>query len=432
MVPGDAIGPSNMGQLVQLRWLAIAGQFATILLTRFAFGVALPMVAMLAVIVGLILLNAASLIGLRWRHRIGNGELLAALLLDVAALSAQLYLSGGATNPFVSLFLLQVVLGSILLKRWSTWVVVAVTSMAFAVLTFAYRPIALPPGYTDTLFHLHVQGMWVCFALVAVLLVLFVSRINGNLRARDANLAAMQRQAVEEDHIVRIGLLASGAAHELGTPLSSLSVILGDWRRLPAIAADAELARDLGEMQAEVARCKQIVTGILLAAGQARGEASTATSVRKFFDGVVADWREGRGFAGLDYRDAFGPDVPIASDTVLQQAVVNLLDNAAEASPDRIAMHLRRASDVLEIAVADHGPGFAAETLAAIGTPYNSTKPRHGAGLGLFLVANVLRKLGGTMQAGNRPGGGAEVVLRLPLATLALTRDYGGGDYDAR
>lgn len=415
----EATGSKNMLQLVQLRWLAIAGQFVTVLLTRYAFGAELPMIAMMGVLAALTLFNGVSLLWVHWRRRIANTELLVALLLDVVGLSAQLYLSGGATNPFVSLFLLQVVLGSVLLDRWSTWVVVAFTSGCFALLTVLYRPIILPPGYADTLFDLHIQGMWVCFALVAVLLVLFVTRINGNLRAQDADLAAMQRRAVEEDHIVRIGLLASGAAHELGTPLSSLSVILGDWRRLPAIAGDAALSEELREMQAEVQRCKAIVTGILLAAGEARGEASAATSVRAFFGGVVADWREARGFDGLTYRDEFGSDVPIVSDTVLRQALFNILDNAAEVSRE-IAVALLRIEGSAIVVVADRGPGFAQAVLDTLGTPYNSTKPRRGAGLGLFLAANVVRKLGGRLDARNPPGGGAEVTLTLPLDAVVL------------
>ena len=418
--PPARAGHDNMLQLVQLRWLAVAGQLATILLTHFAFRIDLPLPPMLAVLLGLVALNIASLALLRLPRRISNAELFGALLLDVAALTAQLYLSGGATNPFVSLFLLQVVLGSVLLDRWSTWVIVVATSIAFAVLTFAYRPITLPPGFAVSLFRLHIQGMWVCFALVAVLLVMFVTRINGNLRAQDARLADIRQQAAEEEHIVRIGMLASGAAHELGTPLSTLSVILGDWRRLPAITRDAELREELEEMQAEVQRCKAIVTSILLSSGDARGEESAATTARVFLDRVVADWRTARGHRNADYVDMFGTDVPIASDIVLQQVVYNLLDNAAEVSPDWIGIRLARNRDELVFTVSDSGPGFAADQLANLGKPYNSTKPRLGAGLGLFLVGNVMRKLGGSIAARNRNEGGAEVTLRLPLESIAL------------
>ncbi|MDQ2893637.1 MAG: ATP-binding protein [Pseudomonadota bacterium] len=429
---GDRAGHDNMLQLVQLRWLAVAGQLATILLTQFAFGIALPLVAMLGVLAGLVALNLASMALMRRRRTITNGELFGALLLDVAALSAQLYFSGGATNPFVSLFLLQVVLGSVLLARWSSWALVVATSFAFALLTAIYRPIALPAGFHRSLFALHIQGMWVCFALVAVLLVMFVTRINGNLRAQDAHLVAIRRQADEEEHIVRIGMLASGAAHELGTPLSSLSVILGDWRRIDAIARDPDLVRDVEEMQAEVQRCKAIVTSILLSSGDPRGEQSAATSVRALFDRIVADWAAARDFDKVRYRDEFGPDVPIAADVVLQQAVFNLLDNAAEVSPAVIDITLSRTIDTLVLTVCDEGPGFAPEQLANLGKPYNSSKADLGRGLGLFLVGNVARKLGGALTARNRETcigadgrSGAEVTLRLPLIAIRLGIDGG-------
>ena len=420
----DSAGHGNMLQLVQLRWLAVAGQLATILLTHVVFDIRLPLIPMLGVLAGLVALNVASIGLLRRARPITNAELFIGLLLDVAALSAQLYFSGGATNPFVSLFLLQVVLGAVLLERWSSWVLVVATSVAFALLTAVYRPIVLPPDIPGDLFALHVQGMWVCFALVAVLLVMFVARINGNLRAQDANLAEIRRQAVEEEHIVRIGMLASGAAHELGTPLSSLSVILGDWRRNKTIARNADLARDVEEMQAEIQRCKAIVTSILLSSGDARGEQSAATTVRTLLDRVIADWCVARDFTNAVYADHFGRDVPIASDVVLQQAVFNLLDNAAEVSPS-INIRLAREDDALVLRVCDEGPGFAAEQLANLGKPYNSSKPELGRGLGLFLVGNVARTLGGTLAARNLAKG-AEVTLRLPLAAIRLGEDDDG------
>lgn len=416
----DAAGHRNMVQLVQLRWLAVGGQLATILFVHYGMGVNLPLLPMLALVLALVILNLVSMAALRKRRGIANAELFAALLLDVAALTAQLYMSGGATNPFVSLFLLQVVLGSVLLDRWSSWAVVGVTSLCFAFLVIAYRPLALPASMGQSLFRLHVQGMWACFALMAVLLVLFVTRISGNLRARDAYLADMRQQAAEQDHIVRIGLLATGAAHELGTPLSSLSVALNDWQRMPQIAQTPDMAQEVAEMQAEVQRCKAIVTGILLSAGAERSDGSKPTTIHAFFDALVAEWRITRPYADLHYDNGFGEDMPVVADATLRQVIGNLLDNAFEASTGLISLTVTREDDRLAILVRDTGPGFPADILANIGKPYYSTKSRPGAGLGLFLVVNVVRKLGGEVLARNRTQGGAEVIVTLPLAALAL------------
>jgi two-component system, sensor histidine kinase RegB len=108
----------------------------------------------------------------------------------------------------------------------------------------------------------------ISFVLDAALLFVFVTRITRNLRERDARLATLKQQTAEEDHIVRMGLLASGAAHELGTPLASLAVILGDWRRMPVIASNPELLQEVEEMQAAVKRCKSILTGVPIVSGR--------------------------------------------------------------------------------------------------------------------------------------------------------------------
>ena len=414
-----ATNRKNMALLVQLRWIAVIGQIATIGFVQFWMGVALPLLPMAAVIFGLVALNLVSLLWLRYRADINNRELLVALALDVAALTALLYLSGGATNPFTSLYLLQVTLGAVLLDAPSTWSLVALVCVNFAWLTSYYRPLELPQGFAEA-FNLYIAGTFIGLVLDAVLLVVFMTRINRNLRDRDLRLAALRQHAAEQDHIVQMGLLASGAAHELGTPLASLSVILGDWRRMPALASDPELSQDLGEMEISVQRCKSIVTGILLSAGEARGEGSSPTTVAAFLTALVEEWRTTRPSATLYFRNAFGTDLAIVSDVALKQAIFNVLDNAAEVSRDWIELMAERNADKLVLSVTDPGPGFSREMLAHIGKPYQSTKGSPGSGLGLFLVVNVVRKLGGAVTARNRPDIGAAVRLELPLSTLAI------------
>lgn len=422
----DATNRKNMALLIQLRWTAVIGQIGTIAFVYAWLGIKLPLAPMGAVIWALVLLNVVSLVWVRYRAQISNRELLLALMLDVAALTAQLYLSGGAANPFTSLYLLQVTLGAVLLDSRSTWSLVIVTCMSFAWLTLSYRPLELSQqGFSDP-FRLHVIGMFIGFILDAVLLVVFMTRINRNLRQRDAHLAALRQHAAEEDHIVRMGLLASGAAHELGTPLASLSVILSDWRRMPVLTSDAEIADDLAEMETSLQRCKSIVTGILVSAGEARGEESAPTTMTAFLTDIVEEWRRGRSATSLHYINSIGADLAIVSDVALKQAIFNVLDNAFEVSRDWVEFAAEREADTLVLSISDRGPGFAPEMLAQLGKPYQSSKGRPGGGLGLFLVVNVIRKLGGVVTAQNHRKRGATVKLALPLATLAI-----GGDVDA-
>lgn len=423
----DAVGRKNMQLLVQLRWIAVAGQIATILVVRYGLHIDLAVHAMVTTVLALAAFNVASLI--YWRDNDATeSEILFALLVDVAALTAQLYFSGGAGNPFVFLYLLQVILGALLLRPLSAWTMLAITVLCFAALTRFHRPLRIVTDASGGLFDPYVLGLVLCFVFDAALLAVFVTRINANLRARAAHLADLRQRAAEEEHIVRMGLLASGAAHELGTPLATLAVILGDWRRMTPFRDDAELRAELDEMQSQVRRCKTIVTGILLSAGRARGEASMPTTLGAFIEETIAHWRATRTEGVLDVTTAIDAGLPIVSDSALKQMIDNVLDNALEASPRRVALDVRNDRETLTLAVSDDGPGFPPAMLEEFGKPYQSSKGKPGGGLGLFLVVNVARTLGGSATAHNRPDGGATVTLTLPLSAISFTKGDAHGD----
>ena len=403
-------GHQNMLLLIQLRWLAVLGQVSTIAFVVLVFDLHLPLPHMLEVLSCLVAFNIAS--HLRWHERriATNAELFLALLVDVAVLTFQLYLSGGITNPFAFLYLMQIILSAVLLKPWSSWAIVGVTMLCLAGLALFSEPLALPPDHNAGLLSLYVEGTLICFLLNAGLMVFFITRISSNLRAGDALLADLRQRAAEEDHIVRMGLLASGAAHELGTPLATVSVIL-------------DMLDEIAEMEAQLQRCKSIVSGVLLSAGQARGESSIKTTLNTFLDSVAEDWRKSRPVAVFDYQNLIGQDLPVAFDSAIKQMLGNVLDNAFEVSPHWLSLEVRREGGLLLMEVSDQGPGFPEWMINQIGKPYQSTKGKPGRGLGLFFVVNVARKLGGRVWASNLPGAGARVTLELPLSAISLEAD---------
>lgn len=405
-----------MRQLVQLRWLAVGGQLMAILVAHYGLGIALPLAPMLAIVAVLALANILFTLTLR-RSWLIRGELLLALLLDMAALTAQLYLSGGSTNPFVALYLLQIVLGAILLPPSRAWLLVVVACSAAAFLAVRHEPLALPADLADRAEDVATAGAWIAFTMVAILLILFIARISHNLRARDAYVAELGQRAVEEDGIVRMGLFASGAAHELGTPLSTLDVLLADWRQEPAIAQDPRLSEDVEIAQAELRRCKQIVSNILHSAGQARGEAMSSVPVERLLGSIAAEWRAAH--PGIPLTLDTGPDegLRVAAEPALKQVIWSLVENAGEASPAGLSLGVTLDQDQAVIAVRDRGPGFAEAQLADVGRLYTSTKGP-GRGLGLFLANNLARRLGGRFEVANRPEGGAEARLILPAISM--------------
>ena len=417
----ELAGHRNMQQLVQLRWVAIFGQVVTIGIAQFILGVHLPLPLMLEVLACLVAFNIAC--QLRWHDQqvVSNRELLLSLCVDILALTLQLYFSGGVTNPFVFLYLMQVVLSAILLTFDAALIILGISIGCVAGLVLFYTPLEIPMNHDLGFSSLYIQGTLVCFTLNAVLLVFFLHRIRSNLRDRDDEISKMNYQAAEERHVIRMALLASGAAHELGTPLATLAVILGDWRRMPEFQKNPVLQEEISEMQIQLQRCKTILTGILLSAGEARGESSTRTTMKEFVDSLLEEWKLSRRVVRVECINGFErDDVEIVSDTTIKQMLFNILNNALDASPDWVKLEAFRDNDLLKFIVTDAGTGFSPEMLAQFGNIYQSTKGQLGGGLGLFLVNKVANELGGALSVHNLPTGGAQVLLQIPLSSVQL------------
>ncbi|WP_243405411.1 ATP-binding protein [Solimicrobium silvestre] len=426
------VGHNNMLRLIQLRWLAVIGQISTIIIAKFVLHIHLPTPDMLTIIACLIAFNIGST--LRWQESVTvtNGELFFALFVDVIMLTGQLYLSGGTNNPFIFLYLLQVIISAMLLESWSTWFIIAITSVCIAGLSEFYVPVEFPYG-DEGIYNLYVQGLIICFVLDAALLTFFINRISANLRAGEAQLADLRQRAAEEDHIVRMGLLASGAAHELGTPLATLSVILGDWQHMPQFTSNEELRQEIDVMQAQLFRCKNIISDILLSTGEVRGDSSAKTTLNTFLNTLAEEWGNTRPANSFVFENHIGEDIPVVFDSSLKQMIYNVLDNAAEASPAWVKLQASYEVDILTLVVTDIGPGFLPEMLTQFGKPYQSSKDRPGRGLGLFFAVNVARKLGGKVDVSNYKNkdgnvGGASVQMTLPLSAIHLKTSVNEGN----
>lgn len=403
----------NLAQLNRMRWIAVAGQLLAIWGTVAILGVtSLPWRLMLPVVGFLIFLNLFSGWRLRRGFPITDLTVTIELLMDVACLTLLLFLSGGASNPFVSLFILQVILGIVLLPQTHAAAVLLATIAAHFWLTGNGVPLPLPHrwhGAGPSFLDLHLQGMFLSFLLAASLLTWFVTRITANLRERDAQIQALRQQMLEEDHLVRLGLLSSGAAHELGTPLTTLAVTLDDWAAYGPPEGPA-LTDKIAVMQRELSRCRQIVSEMLLSSGQERLEEAQAMRARAFLEAAL-------GGLDLPARIRFDArcDPLIMADPMLEQAVRQLVDNAVEAGSRAIRITLSPAGPAhLSLIIADDGPGFPPEILADPGQPYQSDKEGPGRGLGLFLAGNVMRRLNGEMHLANLDQG-AQVTLLLPV-----------------
>ncbi len=410
----------NLRRLVVLRCIALAGQLLAIWVAVTSLHMPLPLEPLMGIVAAMTLLNFFTWLRMRRMRPVGENELFIHLALDVAALTALLYFSGGSTNPFVMLYLLPLALTAAALPAGYVWAMVAVTVACYTLLMFFYMP--LPHGHAmhDSDFGMHVVGMWLGFLASAGLIAWFAVNMADTRRSRDRLLAQMREDALRHERILALGTLATGAAHELGTPLSTMAVLTKELEResrdAPTTRANLRLLRE------QIDRCKSILATLSASAGASRAEGGGRMPLENYLDELLRDWKAMRLGAQVRQRfDGSRPSPEIVAEQTLSQAIVNILNNAADASPENIEVSARWNEKELVLEICDRGTGLTPDAEQSAGQPFFTTKAEGaGLGLGLFLAHATLNRFGGHVRLYNREGGGVCTRLTLPLSSLRV------------
>lgn len=384
----------------------LAGLLLLMLWSELYIGVQLPWVAMGATLLLLAALNAFTALRLRQAAPVRPPEILMQLLADLVGLSVLLLYTGGWANPFVSLLLLPVVMAALLLPAAMAWFAGILSIGAYSLVAYINIPLNIPP---EKAFYLHVSGMWFTFAVSVAVVVFMVLKLRTLLADRERELAAFREENLRNEQVVAVALTAAGTAHELGTPLNTLAVLneslLAD--------TDEKNREDLELMRSQIERCRLLLKDLSRTAqASAAGEPLAAD---RYLQQLAEEWRLLRPAAqvAVAWQGNKVPDVlPPAS---LGQALINLLNNAADAAPGSVRIEGSLADQGWRIDILDTGPG-PAPALRALAEPGNSAKG--GLGLGLFLSNASIENLGGHVVLSEREGGGTCVSVWVPLQGL--------------
>lgn len=416
MVACPVLPPVNLRRVLVLKNIAVVGQTLAVLVVAQGLGMPLPFEVIGGV---LLVLNVVTWLRLRFAWPVREGEVFAQLLLDVLLLSALLYLAGGATNPFVLLFLLPLTITAATLSAVYTLLLAVVIVGCYTLLMFVYIPLPHFHITYDARFDPSAWGMWFGFVLGVGLVAYFVVKMGNTLRERERMLAEVRENALRDERLVALGALAVGAAHELGTPLGTMAVVLKELEH--EYAQQPELAEKLHLLREQVTRCKGTLSSMLSSTEQARAESGYSVALDSYIADVLAQWNSVRPSARLSYHwGSQAPAPQIVADQALGQIITNILNNAADASEHSVEVEASCDAEQLKIEVLDRGAGLAPAAQANAGELFFTTK-QSGQGLGLFLVKAVLRRFGGVLTLSNRDGGGACVRVTLPLARLLAT-----------
>jgi two-component system sensor histidine kinase RegB len=407
--------------LVTLRTISLAVQAVVAVVATQFLGILLP-----RELIGLILLGGAAINLLTWLRLqrswpVRDGELFTHLVLDVLLLTSLLYFSGGSTNPFAPLYLIPLTLTAAALSWRFTWPMLILVTACYSFLLFFYIPLThshqgVEAHVLDD-FRVHVIGTWLGFLLSGVLIAFFAVRMRETVRERDSLRASMREQSLRHERMLALGTFAAGAAHELGTPLATIAVLAKELQR-----TDERDTQRLQLLREQIDRCKDILGSLAAAVGETRAEGGGACMLDQFLNDVIDRWRNAHPQVEAHVRMHGAVTAPrIVVDRTLGQALLNVLNNAAEAST-WVAIDVRWDDVALVLEIRDQGAGFAPHVLEHVGEPFFTTKPPgSGMGLGLFLARSTLERFGGHLQLANRVEGGSVCRIDLPIEHLRIT-----------
>lgn len=364
-------------------------------------------------------------------------EIFSQLVVDVLAIAALLYLTGGATNPFTWIFLLPVILTAIILPHAYTWYMVILTTTLYtALIPFHATLIAVEPhlmvaestSFMHAMQHtvqdaeflnFHIFGMWFGFVCSAGLVAFFSVELSNTIKAGERTITEAREKSLQDESLISLASLAASAAHDMGTPLGTMAIIVHELKDEKKPISIKEMQEKMHIMQDQILRCKQALSVMSSSAGEVRADSGHLTVFTSYLDEVINQWRNQQ--PGVKINFIINPEAPLNSfilaEKTLTHALINILNNAAQVTLPKKGFDFSvtpcSAENFVGIQVRDYGPGIPKKLLKKLGN--EPIKSGTGLGVGLFLSCSTIRRLGGSVEISNAPSGGASINIILPV-----------------
>ena len=359
---------------------------------------------------------------------VAHAVALGLMILDLVTLTAMLYFSGGAANPFSFFYFVNLAVGGVMIRPRPVWSLTIVATLGYAFVLHQFVPIDLFRPSVDSDFDTKLvgidvrrAGLLLAFATCASVVTYFVSRTSGLLRDREQKLRLTESQQATTRRLESLTTLAAGAAHELATPLSTIDVIARELtRHLEDVPKPQSVDNDLQLIDQQLELCRQILQRMRGAAGDSMAQRWYRTTVGDLIDATLEGVRDPHRVVVVDGPESVETQTLWMPEEAVAQAVRNLIHNGLDASgPDgrvTVEAHVEPSQQLVQILVTDEGQGMTDEVLNRVGDPFFTTKePGRGIGLGLYLTRNVVSQLGGEIEFRTSPGEGTTAAVSLPL-----------------
>lgn len=398
----------NLWRLTFIRILVLAAQAGSVGVAYWTELLPLPWLSLVITLGLSMLLCVFTALRLRLTLPVTELEYAFQLACDLLIHSALLYYSGGSTNPFVSYYLVPLAIAAVTLPWVYSLILSGIALAAYSLLLVQFYPLETFPMAREKM---QVYGMWLSIALAAAVITFFAAKMAEELRRQEQLRAERREEGLRDQQLLAVATQAAGAAHELGTPLATMSVLIKEMRQ---DHSDPLLQEDLAVLQDQVKLCKETLQNLVRAAEANRRLAVENQEVTFWLDEALNRWHLMRPEASYRFQRLGQGAVPrLAPPPDLTQALLNLLNNAADACPDDLEIRLDWDAQDMVISIRDHGPGVPAAIAESIGKPFFTTKGK-GFGLGLFLSKASVTRAGGSVKLYSHEEGGTLTELRLP------------------
>ena len=409
----------RLDTILRLRWLAALGQLAAIFVVLQGLEFELPVVPCIAIVSLSALLNLALQVAVNPMQRLEPAYAAALLALNIVELAGLLYFTGGLENPFSFLFLAPVLISATALPMRMTIALGVLAVACASVLVFWHQPLPWDSEEPLVLPPIYLFGVWLSIVLAICVTSLYAFQVTEEARQLSDALAATELVLAREQHLTQLDGLAAAAAHELGTPLSTIVLISRELER--TLAGNTQVFGDIKTLREQAQRCRDILAKItqLSSSGAPFDRMKLSTLIEE----TVAPHRDFG--VTIKVRIAVsGTPEPVGSrNPAILYGVGNIMENAVDFARSAVEVNAWWNNDTVEIVISDDGPGFAPDILKRIGEPYlsrrrgdDTTGERGGLGLGVFIARTLLERTGARVSFSNRvfPDHGAVVHIVWP------------------
>lgn len=353
---------------------------------------------------------------------ISNIELFCHLLVDVVLLVILILNTGGVSNPLISYLLVLLAVTATLLPRtfvnsFALMSILIYTSFLLLDLQSDHG-MGVGPVEQEMVFQLHLVGMWVIFLVSSILITVFITHMADAIKVRELNLAKARESEMRNEQLVAIGTLAAGTAHALGTPLSTMAVLLTELDKLDTEQLkNSEIKEDISVLRQQVTRCKYSLTQLTRYYNKDNPEQEEKVLLSEFVNDIKDYILNIHPSASIEFKIDCTDNPKVTSNLSVRHAVINIIENGIRAAKNHVDVSFNITADSppqFEISINDDGSGIPTKVMENMGEPFISGR-KESMGLGIFLANAAVQRLGGTIEMFNLKIGGALTLIKLPL-----------------